>query len=38
MQAEWLAGVKKNLELESQVLRLDNECAELRERLEARGR
>ena len=34
MQADWVAAVKKNLEIEAQNLKLEAECAELRERVE----
>lgn len=38
LEAEWVSGVKKNLEIASQVLKLEAECASLRDDLEARRR
>lgn len=38
MQSEWVGLVKKNLEIESQTLVLEAECAALREKVEARKR
>ena len=38
LEAEWVGGVKKNLEIESQCLKLEAECAALREAVEAKRR
>ena len=38
LEAEWVGGVKKNLEIEAQILKLEAECASLRDDLEARRR
>lgn len=38
MQREWVDLVKKNLEIESETLKLEAECAALKETLEARKR
>jgi len=36
LEAEWVGGVKKNLEIESQCLKLEAECAALRQAVEAK--
>ena len=37
LESEWVGAVKKNLEIEGQCMRLENECAALQQRLDARG-
>ena len=37
LEAEWVQGVKKNLEIEGHCMRLENECAALQKRRDARG-
>ena len=36
LEAEWVGSVKKNLEIEAQCLKLETECAMLRDAIEAK--
>jgi NAD-dependent oxidoreductase involved in siderophore biosynthesis len=38
LEAEWVGAVKKNLEIEAQCLRLEAECAAMRDAAEAKRR
>lgn len=37
LESEWVGAVKKNLEIEGHCMRLENECAALQKRRDARG-